>query len=266
MQKENREESTNDLIETESYASSTAPCKSEEVCRQFAGHGSEEEPLLNKLLVDRPARKPTQARLLPPTPDAQNASSSMTWNSNHNVTRLSDMQSRSQNHDSESSKTDTQNRMEGGHDIADRRVSSQRSPPPCRSPKHRKENKENAGRDQTPNREISEGSILHRKEGDCDGQERKGSVQHSPAPPRPPKPRKEVKVNTEHDENGCIKLPENEEHGEIYLERLEIHDKVLGKGEYGIVYKGSYRLNDEKVIDVAVKQLKGMCVDSKIIP
>ena len=38
---------------------------------------------------------------------------------------------------------------------------------------------------------------------------------------------------------------------------------MLGEGEFGIVYKGRYHGKDTKVIDVAVKQLKGMYVDSE---
>ena len=225
---------------------------------KFAGHSSEEEPLSDTFHVDLPPKKPPQARPLPPTPDAQNTSSTVFWNSEQNVTPASYMQSGSQNHDFESS----ENRMESSRAIADRRESSQRSPPTCRPPKPRKEIKENTEEGQTRILEISEANILHRKNGDFDGQEKRGSVQDSQAPLRPPEPTKGVKVNTEHNEMCCIKSPEMEEGGEIHLERLEIHDKVLGEGEYGIVCKGSYRFNDEKSIDVAVKQLKGMYEDS----
>ena len=34
-------------------------------------------------------------------------------------------------------------------------------------------------------------------------------------------------------------------------------DVVLGEGEFGIVNKGSYRGQDGRIYDVAVKQLKG---------
>ena len=44
---------------------------------------------------------------------------------------------------------------------------------------------------------------------------------------------------------------------EIDLERLEVLDKVLGEGEFGIVHKGRYAGKDGKITDVAVKQLKG---------
>lgn len=44
---------------------------------------------------------------------------------------------------------------------------------------------------------------------------------------------------------------------EINLNRLEVKDEVLGEGQFGIVYKGQYCREDGKVIDVAVKQLKG---------
>jgi len=45
---------------------------------------------------------------------------------------------------------------------------------------------------------------------------------------------------------------------EIDLERLEVLEEVLGEGEFGIVKKGRYRGEDEKIFDVAVKQLKGI--------
>ena len=49
-----------------------------------------------------------------------------------------------------------------------------------------------------------------------------------------------------------------EEGWEVNVTRLEVfRDKVLGQGEFGIVYKGLYRREDGNVIDVAVKQLKG---------
>lgn len=44
---------------------------------------------------------------------------------------------------------------------------------------------------------------------------------------------------------------------EINLNRLEVKDEVLGEGQFGIVYKGQYCREDGKVMDVAVKQLKG---------
>ena len=35
-------------------------------------------------------------------------------------------------------------------------------------------------------------------------------------------------------------------------------EEVLGKGEFGVVKKGRYYGQDKTIIDVAVKQLKGM--------
>lgn len=53
-------------------------------------------------------------------------------------------------------------------------------------------------------------------------------------------------------------LEDYEEGWEIDSKSLEVfRDKVLGQGEFGIVYKGHYRKKDGNVIDVAVKQLKG---------
>ena len=51
---------------------------------------------------------------------------------------------------------------------------------------------------------------------------------------------------------------DNSENWEIDLERLELfHDEILGEGEFGVVYKGRYRGEDEQIFDVAVKELKG---------
>ena len=53
-------------------------------------------------------------------------------------------------------------------------------------------------------------------------------------------------------------LEEIEESWEIDLERLEVlRDEILGEGEFGVVYRGRYRGEDEQIFDVAVKQLKG---------
>ncbi|XP_078346190.1 fibroblast growth factor receptor 3-like isoform X2 [Oculina patagonica] len=148
-QKENQQENTYDYIDDQSYASSMAP-ENEKV--QFSSHKSEESPLLDTLRVDLPARKPPQARPLPPTPEVDDAGTKMEWNSAQNLMCSSVLQFGSQNVDFESQET--------------------------------------------------------------------------------------------------------EEDYEIDLKRLEIQDVVLGQGEFGIVYKGSYHCEDEKVINVAVKQLK----------
>ena len=85
-------------------------------------------------------------------------------------------------------------------------------------------------------------------------------------PPRPPKPTKETKKGTKYNESSSINSQEIEEGYEIDLKRLEVRDEVLGEGEFGIVCKGRYHCKDTTVIDVAVKQLKGMYVDSEFIP
>ena len=40
-------------------------------------------------------------------------------------------------------------------------------------------------------------------------------------------------------------------------------DVVLGEGEFGIVNKGSYRGQDGRIYDVAVKQLKGTIINDE---
>ena len=45
------------------------------------------------------------------------------------------------------------------------------------------------------------------------------------------------------------------------MDRLRVSDVVLGEGEFGIVNKGSYRGQDGRIYDVAVKQLKGTIIN-----
>ena len=77
-------------------------------------------------------------------------------------------------------------------------------------------------------------------------------------PLRPPKSPKETKADTKYEEDSSINSQEIEEDYGIDLKRLEVGDEVLGEGEFGIVYKGRYHCENDKAIDVAVKQLKGM--------
>lgn len=63
--------------------------------------------------------------------------------------------------------------------------------------------------------------------------------------------------SSESRENIRIDQKVSNEGWEINLNRLEVKDEVLGEGQFGIVYKGQYCREDGKVIDVAVKQLKG---------
>ena len=86
------------------------------------------------------------------------------------------------------------------------------------------------------------------------------------APPRPPKPTRETEEGTKYNESSSINSQEIEEDYEIDLKRLEVQDEVLGEGEFGVLYKGRYHGKDTKVIDVAVKKLKAMYVDSEFIP
>lgn len=239
-----------------------APRENEDV--QSSGYSSDANPLLDTLRVDLPARKPPQARPLPPTPEVDDAE----WNSGQNVMCSSMLQFGSQSPDFESSEAGTLDE-DGGFDIPERRRSIQRSPAPRRTPKPRKEIEENQEHNelrspvlqsgsQSTRFETSKASTLDRKGGGCDSPEKRDSIQHLPAPRRPPKPRNGLKEDTKHNELRFIESQEIEEDYEIDLKRLEITDTLLGEGEFGIVYKGRYRCKDEKVIDVAVKQLKGL--------
>ena len=256
LQEENQEEYTYNVTDTLSHASTKVHPENEEV--QISFPNSEDNPFLDTLRVDHPPKNHPKARSLLADQEDHDASPKMRWDSvEQNLVRSPVLQSGSQSHDFDSSEAANHYEMEGGCDAPGRKDSTQRSLPPGRYPNPRKKTKENTGGGQTPNLEKSEASI-HRKDGDCDN--------HSLVPSKPPNPKKQGNANTEHNDMCCIKLPEIEEDDEIHLKRLEIHDKVLGEGEYGIVYKGSYRRNDEKVIDVAVKQLKGMYLDSEFIP
>ena len=82
---------------------------------------------------------------------------------------------------------------------------------------------------------------------------------------RPSKRRKETKYSSKYNDSFSINSQGIKQDYEIDLKRLEIQSKVLGEGEFGVVYKGRYHCKDKKVIDVAVKQLKGVCVDSELI-
>ena len=78
---------------------------------------------------------------------------------------------------------------------------------------------------------------------------------------RPSKPTKETKYSSKYNDSFSINSQEIKKDFEIDLKRLKIQNKVLGEGEFGIVYKGRYHCEDKKVIDVAVKLLKGVYVD-----
>ncbi|XP_078346182.1 uncharacterized protein LOC144631592 isoform X3 [Oculina patagonica] len=262
-QEENQQENTYDYVDDQSYALSMAP-ENEKV--QFSSHKSEESPLLDTLRVDLPARKPSQARPLPPTPEVDDAGTKMEWNSGQKIMCSSMLQFGSQNLDFESPEASTLEQKDDGCDLRERKGSIQCSPTPRRPPKPRKELQENTEDNgmslpmlqlgsQSTKYETSETSTLDKKEG-CDTPETRDGNQHSPALRWPPKPRNGLKVDTKHNELRFTESQEMEEDYEIDLKRLEIQDEVLGEGEFGIVYKGNYHCEDEKVIDVAVKQLK----------
>lgn len=46
---------------------------------------------------------------------------------------------------------------------------------------------------------------------------------------------------------------------QIPREKMEITREKLGRGEFGIVYKGFYLRRDGRKLPVAVKTLKGLC-------
>ena len=259
-QEENQEENTHN------YASSIAPQENEEV--QFSGHNFEENPLLEKLRVDLSERNPPQVRPLPSIPSPK-----VEWNSGQNVMRSSMLQSGSLDPNFESSEARTLNRKDEGCDIPERRDNIQYSPAPRRPQKLGKEIKEKTKHNEVCSSvlqsgsqnlkfETSEATTLDRKDCGSHSLEKQGSIQHSPAPHRPPKPRKKLQEITEQNKMCCIKSQKIEEDYEIDFKRLAIQGTVLGEGEFGIVYRGSYCCKDEKVIDVAVKQLKGMYVNT----
>ena len=240
----------------------------------LSGQSPEENTLLDTSGVERLVRKPLQTRPLPPIPrplppipELEKGSQRMEQNSKHNVTCLRRLQSESQNPNFQTqdtctlgSKGSTSNVLEGQDIPLDTEKSTgliavlyeNGNQPSCGS---------------LNEREAETRPVLNALRVDVSPGEPKKVREFLPIPDfgaahlRPSKPTKETKYSSKYNDSFSINSQEIKKDFEIDLKRLKIQNKVLGEGEFGIVYKGRYHCKDKKVIDVAVKQLKGVYVD-----
>ena len=226
----------------------------------LSGHSSEENPLL---AAESQEKKPPQDRPLPPNPQIGKDSQKMEENSEHNVTCLGVLLSETQNPNFQTLDNGGRGSILGGQDIPlDVEINTdliavwqetEKEPGllPSRGSMGEPEAETKPvlsalGVGVSPGRELP------------NIRELPPTPKLEATPPRPPKPSKETNESS-------INSQEIEEDYEIDLKRL-VRDEVLGEGEFGIVYKGRYHCKNNKAIDVAVKQLKGMYVDSEFIP
>ena len=226
----------------------------------LSGDSPEENPLLG---VESPVKKPPKARLLPPIPEIDNESQIMDENSEHNVTCLGMLRSEAQNPHIQTPEKEGRGNILEGQDILLDFENNTDLIAVCQET------------EKEPGLFPSQGSMSE-PEAETKTMLSALGVGFSPDPelPKvtellptpdveatpliPPKPAKETKADTKYNEDSSINSQEIEEDYEIDLKRLEVGDEVLGEGEFGIVYKGRYHCENDKAIDVAVKQLKGM--------
>ena len=266
IQEEDQLEAIYDYIDNN--PSLITPPKHDEV--PLSGQCPEEHPLLGTSGAERPAKNPPQARPLPPIPHIENEGQRMEEISEHNVTCLRMLQSESQNPNFQ-----TPNKGGGGSILEGQGIpldiekstdltavlqETEKEPWLLSSSGSMSETEAETkpllsvlGVDFSPGEPPNVRELLPTQDFEA-------------APPRPPKPTRETEEGTKYNESSFINSQEIEEDYEIDLKRLEVQDEVLGEGEFGIVYKGRYHGKDSKVIDVAVKQFKGMYVDSEFIP
>ena len=236
----------------------------------LSGHSAEEHPLLGTSAAEIPVKKPPQARPLPPIPHIEKEGQRNKENSEDNTTSLSMLQSESQNPNFQTPDNGRQSNILEGRGIpldiekntGLNAVLQETGKEPWLLPSSGSMSETEA--ETKPMLSILSVNFSHGELPEV--RELLPTPDFDAAPPRPPKPTRETEEGTKYNESSSINSQEIEEDYEIDLKRLEVHDEVLGEGEFGIVYKGRYHGKDTKVIDVAVKQLKGMYVDSKFIP
>lgn len=256
MQVENQLERIYDYID--SNPSLITPQEDDEVPPSC--HTPEENPLLGKLGLESPVKKSPQTKPLVPIQQIERESRRMEENSEHNVTCLRMLPSERQNPDFQTPDTCTLDTKGSRGNIFDEQ-------------------------DISLNIEKNTGLIAElqtteklrcKTEAETKPMLSALCVDSSPGGLRkvrellpipdfevaPPKSTKETKESRKNNDNSFINPQEIEEDSEIDLKRLEVQDVVLGEGEFGIVFKGRYHSKNNKAIDVAVKQLKGMYVDS----
>ena len=238
---------------------------------QLSGHSPEENPLLGTSGPESPVKRPPRARPLPPIPQIEKERQRMEENSEHNVRRLRMLQSETQNPNFQTPDEGSRGNILGaGQDIpldiennsCLTAVWQETEEEPWLLPARGSMSETEA---QTKPILSALGVDLSLGEPPNVG-ELLPTADFEAAPPRPPKPTKETKDGAKYNESSSINSREIEVDYEIDLKRLEVRDEVLGEGEFGIVCKGRYYCKDNKAINLAVKQLKGMYVDSEFIP
>ena len=267
IQEEEQFENIYDYIDNN--LSSVAPREHKEV--QLSGHSPEENSLLGTSGAESPVKRPPQARPLPPIPQIEKERQRMEENSEHNVTRLRMLQSETQN-----PKFQTPDEGSRGNTLgAGQEIPFDIEKNTCLTALWQETEKQPwllSARGFMSKTEAETKPMLCALDVDFslgeppDVRELLPTAGFEAAPPRPPKPTKETKDGTKYNEMSSINSREIEEGYEIDLKRLEVRDEVLGEGEFGIVYKGRYYCKDNKAINVAVKQVKGMYAHSKFIP
>ena len=267
IQEEDQFENIYDYIDNN--PSPIAPREHKEV--PLSGHSPEENPLLGTSGAESVVKRPPQARPIPPVPQIEKVRQGMEENSEHSVTCLRMLQSETQNPNFQTPDEGSRvNILAAGQDIpldiekntcvtaVWRETEEEPGLLPARGSMSETE-AETKPMLSALGVDFSLGEPPNVREllptGDFEG-----------VRPRPLKPTKETKDGTKYNEISSINSREIEADYEIDLKRLEVRDEVLGEGEFGIVYKGRYYCKDNKAINVAVKQLKGMYVDSKFIP
>ena len=233
----------------------------------LSGHSHEEYPLLGD---KSPVKKPPQVRLLPPIPQTEKESQTMEENSEHNVTCLGLLQSETQDPNFQMPDKGDRGSILEGQDIS--LVIEKNTDLIAVWQETEKEPGLLSSRGfmsklvaETKPRLSALGIGLSPAREPPKVKELLPTPDFEAKPTRPPKPSKETKEGAKF--NGSFSdSQEIEEDYEIDLKRLEVRDKVLGEGEFGIVYKGRYHCKNNKATDVAVKQLKGKCVESEFIP
>ena len=238
---------------------------------QLSGHSPEENPLLGTSGAESPVKRSPQARPLPPISQIEKERQRMEENSEHTVTCLRMLQSETQNLNFQTPDKGSRGYILG----AEQDIPLDIEKNTCLTAVWQDTEEEPSllpARGSISETEAEAKPMLSALGVDFSLGEPPNvrelllTPDFEAAPPRPAKPTKKTKEGTKYDENCSIYSQEIEKDYEIDLKRLEVRDEVLGEGEFGIVYKGLYYCKDNKAINVAVKQLKGMYVDGELIP
>ena len=263
IQEEDQLESVNDCIDNNQSLITSQ--EREEV--PLSGQSPEENPLLETSGVESPLKKPPQTRPLLPIPQTEKECQRIEENSVHNVTCLRILGSESQNPNFQTQDTCTldskgsRGNVFEGQDIP---LDTEKSTGLI-AVLHATENQPILG--SMSETEAETRPLLNALRVDVSPGDPIKVRDLLPIPDfgaahlSPSKPSEETNDSSKYNDGFSINSQEIEQDYEIDLKRLEVQEKVLGEGEFGIVYKGRYHCEDKKVIDVAVKLLKGVYVD-----